>query len=367
MNAFLVFAIIVFICLLLYYLGNPAAVELNSLLSTRLHLSCLGITNYGIHPFGSYFELYGEGSLESYNFIDISYALILIRYGWIYFAMVALLWMYTAWKALAIKNYKIVIVLLIIAINCMIEQHMNEINYNILFIMPFADFDDRTINVSYKNTRLETLILFLVSIFAIGTFILICPVFLSYARTFVEINNLSGIYQNYLVEVIGLITLIILIVCLFIKSIKDIFLNAIKHNKPNIISFIPMFLMVILSFAFISNKDCIYNDAYYSYLPIIDSESQIIDTISENMDGQIYATVVPEYYKKHFQQVSYSIYYGEDLARMKDATIIADINKTYKAFICNNFKKMKISDYHVIYTNDNSVISALLEEGYTFE
>ena len=115
------------------------------------------------------------------------------------------------------------------------------------------------------------------------------------------------------------------------------------------------------------NKDCIYNDTYYAYVPILDSESQIINTISLNKQGNLYASVVPRYYKKHFEDVSYSIYYGEDLARENNATIIADINKTYNAFIWNNLKKVKISDYHVIYTNDESVVSALNKIGYEFE
>lgn len=365
MSSFYIFASIIFICIYLYGINNPIGLKISSVLSNRLQLAYSGIKNYGISPFGSYFDLYGIDNQDKYNFIDISYALILIRYGWVYFLMCATLWTYSMKKALSANNYKLAIILLVIAIDSMIQQHLNEINYNILFVMPFVDY--RNNKETYSNIKLETIILVSLSLITVGSFFLIYPKFLSYARTYVEINNLCSIYDNRLFGICSLFIIMILIAYFLFISLKNIALNILEHKRVKTINFIPIFLSIILCITFMLNKDCIYNDTYYAYVPILDSESQVINTISLNKQGNLYASVVPKYYKKHFEDVSYSIYYGEDLARENNATIIADINKTYNAFIWNNLKKVKISDYHVIYTNDESVVSALNKIGYEFE
>lgn len=364
MSSFFIFALIVFVCIFLYSKNNPLGVELNSLLSSRLGLAFSGAKRYGIHPFGSYFELYGVGDSDKYNFIDISYALIFIRYGWVYFIMVSLLWWHTMKNVLQKGNYKLAVILLVIGINSMVEQHYNEINYNIIFAMPFVNFTVE--KKSYKNIKLETAVTGILLVLATVCLYFVGPVILAYGRTCVEIRHLSSINDTRLVLICSFLLLMIGFGIALFESLKYIIINLLLHEKLKRVSFMPIVLCIVLLLVFMLTKDLIKNRTYREIQPVLESEREAINLVIDSKSGKLYSTTLPWFYKEKFNDISYSFYYGEDLAREKNATIIADIKNKYRTFGLNDYKRIQISDYHVIYTNDESVIAAFGENGFSF-
>lgn len=362
--SFGLFAIITFITSLMYYYHVPIAEQINTLMSTRVSLAVSGAVKYGIHPFGSNFELIGgTASAAQYNFIDNSYALMFIRYGWVYFVLVAYLWFVTIHKVVKSGNYKMAIVMAIIAFHCLSEQYYTEINFNLFLVLPFAKY------AKFENddvSIMDNVSVILTSIVVIALSLICLPSVFSYLRTFISITNLTNAnrYQQYIcIFVLGLVGILLVglvySICSTIRSI----IKKEYHTKTIIILISCLFLSFILP----QYKDTIFQINYDEYLEIFQTEEEIIDDIKQAKTGNLYSLDAPEYYNRYFKGFSGNIMYGEEIANEKNATVVADIDFDSDGYIYNGFKWMQISDRHAIYTNDASVINALESKGYQLD
>ena len=131
-----------------YISGEEWAKEADLAMSNRLILATQALKAYGVHPFGSNFELIGFGKstgwVAGYNFIDPTYYLIPIRYGW-----VTLITVFAGWAILIRRcrgqiSRKLIFVMLVLAVHAISEHHYIEVDYNIALIMPFAAFNTNT-------------------------------------------------------------------------------------------------------------------------------------------------------------------------------------------------------------------------------
>jgi hypothetical protein len=140
---------------ILFKSGHKSIQELNELLSHRLYYANRGLRAYGVHPFGSSFEMVGAGISKSseyvteqpYNFIDCSYLLILIRYGYLLLLMVLTIWITTVRRFQKADNQRVALAMMIIAIHSVAEHHMIEVHYNIVLALPLADLKDKAKDV----------------------------------------------------------------------------------------------------------------------------------------------------------------------------------------------------------------------------
>jgi hypothetical protein len=126
-----------------YLPNNSILMTINSIVSTRLHLGSTGLELYGIHLFGSAFQMVGFGGSttppEDYFFLDSSYVLLLIRYGIMVFLAVVTIFVASALRAEKQKDNYLLWILMLIAIQCMIEHHLLEIAYNPFLFLIFSD------------------------------------------------------------------------------------------------------------------------------------------------------------------------------------------------------------------------------------
>lgn len=140
-------AIISIFIALIYTKDNPI---LNSIPASsiiiRMQIGHMMLFRYGITFFGQNITDVGfGGSLtppEEYNYIDVSYVRILIKSG--IFILLLLLITFTVFLRKRIKknDYVTGIVFLLIAINCMVAQHMLEISYNIFLLIILANLKE---------------------------------------------------------------------------------------------------------------------------------------------------------------------------------------------------------------------------------
>ncbi len=362
--SFVIFAIITLVTSLMYFYQMPIANQIDALMSNRVSLAVRGAEKYGILPFGSNFELIGgSASWAQYNFIDNSYALMVIRYGWVYFIMVAYLWFMTMRKVVKSGNYKMAIVMGIIAFHCLSEQYYTEINFNLFLVLPFAKFmnkkDDEVSIIDNVSVILTSIIVVILG--------LVClPSVFSYLRTFISVTNLTNAnrYQQYVcIFVLGLV---VVLLCGFVYAIYSIILsiNKKEHNTKTIIILVSC---LFLSFILPQYKDTIFQINYDEYLEIFQTEEELIDTIKQAKNGNLYSLDAPEYYNRYFKGFSTNIMYGEEIANEKNATVVTDINFDSDGYIHNGFRWMQISDRHAIYTNDSDVINALESRGYQLD
>ncbi|MGN0470478.1 MAG: hypothetical protein ACI4GV_06150 [Acutalibacteraceae bacterium] len=132
---------------LIYTKDNPIlnSIPAKSIIG-RMQLGHMMLFRHGTTFFGQNITDVGFGrSLtppEEYNYIDVSYVRILIKSG--IFILLLLLITFTVFLRKRIKknDYVTGIVFLLIAINCMVAQHMLEISYNIFLLIILANLKE---------------------------------------------------------------------------------------------------------------------------------------------------------------------------------------------------------------------------------
>lgn len=135
----------------LYSEDNRFLSFLNNMLSNRLYLGKKGMDLYGISLLGQYIPLQGNGrSTEpaiNYFFLDSSYISILLRYGAIVFGIVLLIFCVMNFQAREREDWIFLIVIAVIAMQCMVEHHMMAVYYNPFFFALLAKWK--------QNNRVE--------------------------------------------------------------------------------------------------------------------------------------------------------------------------------------------------------------------
>ena len=119
-------------------------VRLNELFSDRFNITHQSILDNGISLFGKHIVLVGLGSSidppSGYNFLDISYCNILLRYGVVSLIIITLCNFYLIFRAIKYNLNKLFYILLIISIHCFVEHHYLEGCYNIFIFLTFAKY-----------------------------------------------------------------------------------------------------------------------------------------------------------------------------------------------------------------------------------
>lgn len=119
--------------------------KLNDLLSNRLSLSHHAIYHYGFTLFGQFVVEHGWGkgpnaakSIHSYFFIDSSYIRMVVIYGIIISAIVLYWLMKINMDAIRTKQYALCTVMIIIALDAFLEQHLLDLSYDPFILAAFA-------------------------------------------------------------------------------------------------------------------------------------------------------------------------------------------------------------------------------------
>lgn len=371
MCVFPVCAVYTLIICLLYAMNVPFAQAINTWMSDRLSLTVSGVKNYGIHPFGSFFKLKGGGGggadfYNGYNFIDNSYALMFIRYGWVYFCLILALWLITMKKVLKENNYKIAIVLSIIAFHSISEHHYIDASFNLLLFMPFVNFTDTEDNKE-NNQLVESIAIGITAIVFISLLISIIPSFLSYVRTFVTVNSIQNVNSRTMTLLLPILMLAAGLLIGIVFVFKNVIVAIVSGKKIHPIYTSILVIAILICFIVPQYKNTIFSGSYDTYLEQFQTEEEVIQLIKKKKTGKLYATDVPEYYNRYFNGFSSGLLQGEELARQKNITVVTSIDMDSEVFMRNGFRWMQISDSHAIYTNDKSVISALENKGYQVE
>lgn len=114
------------------YPHNNIIIHLNSALNSRLKLGVMAFTRYNITLFGNNVVVNGGTPPpgEAYFFIDCSYFLILLRYGLILFLVIMTSLIVVCKKYVNKNHFKIPLIIALIAMHSIVEQHFLELAYN---------------------------------------------------------------------------------------------------------------------------------------------------------------------------------------------------------------------------------------------
>lgn len=120
----------------------------NSLLSNRLMLSHQALDKYGITLFGNHIEEHAFGGLEGlkqfynprvkYFFIDSSLVRLAVIYGLIIGVFVVSVMTIISYRDTLDKTYILSSIMLLVALHCVVEQHLVDISFNPFLIALLA-------------------------------------------------------------------------------------------------------------------------------------------------------------------------------------------------------------------------------------
>ncbi len=141
----IIFAAVMIYLTLIFYKGGATVYRLNLNLTNRLLYASNGFNKFGLHPFGSFFEMIGAGKTDGswnpdYNFIDCSYLLILIRYGYLLLMSILTIWVFIIRRTQIMGNRRLALALALIAFHSVAEHHMIDLQYSIALALPLAAY-----------------------------------------------------------------------------------------------------------------------------------------------------------------------------------------------------------------------------------
>lgn len=116
---------------------------LDKVLSTRLKNGHVAFEDYNVTLFGQNIPQHGNGGLQNgpfhYFFIDCTFIRILMMNGLIVFVAVLVLLCYLIRKSINNKAYGLVIALILVVVSSLIDHHMPDLSFNIIFLACFAN------------------------------------------------------------------------------------------------------------------------------------------------------------------------------------------------------------------------------------
>ncbi|WP_034445752.1 hypothetical protein [Butyrivibrio sp. AE2032] len=377
--SFPVLLVFMIIMVTLYKSENSFALWYNELSQNRLAPAAKMLEEWGIKPFGTFFEMSGNGwstfkALE-YTFIDSSYLQLLIRYGLVTALFVALIWSWMSDRVLRAGNRRMAFAMLLIALDSVSEQHFVELNYNILLVMPFAFMETKEKNEDatmtkwlgdpvtrkFRSTQLLALAI------GIAVFCAFLPTVFSYYRTIFNgfgMTDGKTVIDGVLVYAISLVSLLVFAAFIWFFS-KLIAGDALEKtiSKKYLLLTVTSVLFMLVGFLAV---DSMVDRVYRGLLDCIAGEAEIITDITAHSKGKVYMDRYPEAYKKQFAAIDRSFYDGEDLSRKRNTTLIVDADDDLNCLSRAGYAYLQISPYDAIYTNDESVRALLEGEGYAF-
>ncbi|MGN9066982.1 hypothetical protein [Ligilactobacillus agilis] len=154
---FILASVITFIILKLYS-EDPVKYKLLNVFTTgRLEYSISALDKYGISWLGQKIEWIGLSYKQSqfleYNYVDNSYLQMLLNYGILYTLLVIIFLTIICRYAMNIKNYNLVILMIIIAGRAIVEPQLWVMQYNIFMFLLLPALTNILSNIKVINVK----------------------------------------------------------------------------------------------------------------------------------------------------------------------------------------------------------------------
>lgn len=143
---------------LLYDANSPVWQRINSILTNRLSLGSAAVQTYGINLFGHDITWVGSSLVEeelAYNYVDSSYIQIMLSEGVLFLAAMIVLFVIIAVKAVKIKDYCLLIIVLFISLYAVMEPYLISFAATPLILLAFARLNREP--VVYEKGMLKTI------------------------------------------------------------------------------------------------------------------------------------------------------------------------------------------------------------------
>ena len=367
-------ALVMFALMLLYARGLNIGYTLNNLLSNRLHHSVNAWKDYGLTPFGTPFQQHGGGfstfPSNIYNFVDSTYPLILIRYGWVTLLALSLSWGWTARKVIRAADRRLMLVMCIIAVHAFSEHHFIDSHFNILVAMPLAAYlpvkggEAVSEGEQAGKARDNVISWSVTALLFIAAACLAGPALLSWMKTALEYHGLG--HGEHWLRLTVVLAGVLFGVCLAAWSVSRLVKSLLTHAGPR--AWRPA-AMALLVCALAGGCVWLYADrtidaAVRDNEAMVEADREALEIAVREATGRVYSGVLPAAYRREIEGISYAAFFEDDLSRLHGNTVLMPSDAERGAFIHNGFLYVPVSDAHALYTADRAVVDALAGAGY---
>ena len=364
--------------ILIILLGNfgrqiPWALDLDELLSGRIRLTWNMYQAYGIHPLGAFIEkMHGNGGTvfnnywnENYNYLDIGYAMLMIRYGWVISGIVCVLWEMMSFKSLRYGKNRIVFSLAVIAVHAFSEARILDMNYNVFLAMPFCAFTcigknetspADSSDAAEAKTKWFSLSL---GIALLGVVYLILPKALSWLRTFFALKGWNVGTRSFY-SLVFCVSIVIVAYAVYKTALRLWY----RRNKQS-------FALLAATVFALTGAGWYVNHVIEQGLSVqahrLDSEKQMIRQVQEAAQMPVYAAEASELYQRSIGGFSEHLFTSEELNRWPKGSLFTDASVEVSALTWLSGWYTQISEWSGLYSFDRSVIRALEALGYEWK
>lgn len=350
-----------------YSSDNVTMSKLNQLASGRLELGKSAIEKYGFSLWGTPFKMIGvrADSFTSgeYNFVDSSYVLVCIRYGTVLFILTILGFLWLAIRVKRTKRRYMLVLLAVMALQSVIEHHLIDIAYNPFVLLIFSNIKpDSSPYIVGKQVR-ENIKVIKYSLAVIIGFTIYknySRIF-SYIRTLVTLLNLNESEKNIYFILIILIGGAVNI--LTIGMLWNFCLAILKKNKKMvfIFGFSSIFCMIMITVGVFTCNTIILKESKYTQT--VQNGKIILQQLNQVKDLKIYIDDVPYLYAEN-KDITNNIIPGTPYRRdIQRVVVITKASNEMTHLLNTGYMCGPISDTEYLYTNDETVLKIVRENG----
>ena len=356
--AFPLMGFLVFFLTYSYAQQMPWAINIDHILSGRLKVTIDPYRMYGIQALGNDIkELYGRGGTllsfswsSGYGYIDVAYAMVAIRYGWVVSAVLTGLWVWMTAMAIRKGSNRVALAMMVLAFHAFSEARILDINYNIFLVMPFCAFTKKEEAESKKAVWSSVAAGAAVA----GCVFLALPYLVSWLRTFFASQGWnSGTKQlNALIICVGIAALSMLLW----KTLSSMVISEKKMKAA--LAFGCVVLITVVGALLINDR---INREVQRQTERLNGEEKIIRLVQEAATQPVYAAEPSELYIRRYGGFSNHVSSTE---LIRTGTVFTDADVEVLSIISAGGVYTQISDDTGVYTFDQAVVAALANEGY---
>ena len=365
--AFPLIGVSVVIIVAAYSQEAPWALHLDEMLSQRLRLTLDSYLTYGIHPLGNTIEsMLGNGRtiirrlVSGYSYLDIAYAMLAIRYGWIVTAIVAGLWVWLTARAIKSGRKRMAFAMAVLAVHAFSEARFLDLNYNIFLVMPFCALapEEKKEEAEAKKDRMHCFPA-VACIVMLGGVYLALPTVLSWLRSFFALMhwNRGGAAFGSLVVCVAIVVLL----GLLWKAVSMLWMYRSKK------AFVLLVCTVLPLTGGALAINGVIERGIGEQTARIAAEEQTIRTVQQAAVMPVYAAEASELYQRRIGGFAGHIFSTEELGRAPQGSIFVDRSVDAMTITESGGQYVQISDWSGLYSYDPAVIEALEHAGYIWQ
>lgn len=358
----------------LYSRNGTLGYRLNALFSDRLRMMLLSFRKYGIQAFGAVTPQSGWGGglikASEYEFLDSSYALLPIRYGWVIALVVAVIWVWMTWKAVRSGRRRLALAMTVIAFHSFSEHHLIDPHYNILMLMPLCLTDNRRDPGGEPDTepkpegRKRTLAGWIAGTAVIAVFLLLLPGILSRARTLFALKGWTG-GENSLYALLSWLACIGGTAAAWF-ALRRLLAELLERKRVCVRALAVLAALVCVTAAGARWADRRIAYSLPRYKAQAAADKAAVELLTASAEQPVYAGQLEEIYKRNFSGISGRIFTPEEMCRNARGSILLEHGNEGYQLIHSGALYTELSPYTGLFTYDDAVVRKMREAGYRF-